>query len=150
MTPSCSEPLRLDSLEEKNCYACWAFYKEQHNVIEKPLPSAQSAVQVATVRGYSGRQDWTARSQAYLPNFSRPIQLCLSQYDRGELNAEEAAATTISEYGAQIAALERKVGSLAMEIDLLKKTPRLRPESSSEPSFIISGPLPAGSNGGVR
>src|SRR5260363_186224 len=56
------------------------------------------------------------------------IQLCLSQYDRGELNAEEAAATTISEYGAQIAALERKVGSLAMEIDLLKKTPRLRPE----------------------
>src|SRR5260364_422223 len=72
MTPSCSEPLRLDSLEEKNCYACWAFYKEQHNVIEKPLPSAQSAVQVATVRGYSGRQDWTARSQAYLPNFSRP------------------------------------------------------------------------------
>src|SRR5260364_436349 len=62
------------------------------------------------------------------PNSADRIQLCLSQYDRGELNAEEAAATTISEYGAQIAALERKVGSLAMEIDLLKKTPRLRPE----------------------
>src|SRR5260364_184653 len=84
------------------------------------------------------------------PISANRIQLWLSQYDRGELNAEEAAATTISESGAKIAALERKVGSLAMEIDLLKKTTRLRPESSNKPSFIISGPLPAGSNGGVR
>src|SRR5260364_81314 len=52
------------------------------------------------------------------------IQLWLSQYDRGELNAEEATATTISEYEAQIAALERKVGPLTMEIDWFKKTPR--------------------------
>lgn len=78
------------------------------------------------------------------------IQLWLSQYDRGQLNAEEAAATTISEYEAEIAALERKVGQLTMEIDLLKKTPRRRPENSSETSSIISGPLPAQSNGGVR
>src|SRR5260364_148606 len=77
------------------------------------------------------------------------IQLCLSQYDRGELNAEEAAATTISEYGAQIAALERKVGSLAVQIDLLKKTPRFRPESSGGASANTGGPLPAGSDGGV-
>ena len=44
----------------------------------------------------------------------------MEQYDRGELDVEEAAATTISEYGAKIAALERKVGQLTMEIDLLK------------------------------
>jgi transposase len=78
------------------------------------------------------------------------IQLWLSQYDRGELNAEEAAATTISAYEAQIAALERKVGQLTMEVDLLKKTPRLRPEASSETSSIVSGPLGCLSNGGVR
>src|SRR5260364_109163 len=46
------------------------------------------------------------------------IQLCLSQYDRGELNAEEAAAITISEYEAKIAALERTVGQLTMEVGL--------------------------------
>src|SRR5260364_385326 len=96
--------------------------------------------------GKIGRRE-AKRTYQILANL---IQLWLSQYDRGELNDEEAAATTISEYGAKIAALERKVGPLTMEIDLLKKTPRLRPESSNEPSFIISGPLPAGSNGGVR
>jgi transposase len=32
------------------------------------------------------------------------IQLWLSQYDGGELSAEEAAATTISDYEAKIAA----------------------------------------------
>ncbi len=81
------------------------------------------------------------------------IQLWLSQYDRGELNAEESAATTISEYEVKMAesrAAYDGVGQLTMEIDLLKKTPRLRPENSSETSSIISGPLPAGSNGGAR
>ncbi len=78
------------------------------------------------------------------------IQLWLSQYDRGELNAEEAAATTISEYEAKIAALERKVGQLTMEVDLLKKTPQRPLGASSETSSIISGPLSAQSGGGVR
>jgi transposase len=78
------------------------------------------------------------------------IQLWLSQYDRGELNAEEAAATTISEYEAKIAALERKVGQLTMEVDLLKKTPRRPIDLSSDTSSIISGPLAAQPDGGVR
>jgi transposase-like protein len=78
------------------------------------------------------------------------IQLWLSQYDRGELNVEEAAATTISEYEAKIAALERKVGQLTMEIDLLKKTPRWRLETSSENCSIVSGPLVSAFDGGVK
>jgi transposase len=49
------------------------------------------------------------------------IQLWLAQHDRGELNAEEAAASTMAEYEAKIAALERKVGQLTMELDLVKK-----------------------------
>jgi len=49
------------------------------------------------------------------------IQMWLDQYDRGELDTEEAAASTIADYEAKIAALERKVGQLTMEVDLLKK-----------------------------
>ncbi len=78
------------------------------------------------------------------------IQLWLSQYDRGALNVEEAAATTITEYEAKIAALERKVGQLTMEADLLKKTLRLLAGLNSETSSIISGALPAQSDGGVK
>lgn len=49
------------------------------------------------------------------------IQKWLVQYDRGELNCEESAASLAAQYEAKIAALERKVGQLTMEIDLLKK-----------------------------
>jgi transposase-like protein len=49
------------------------------------------------------------------------IQLWLTQFDRGELNDEEAEASVIAEYEARIAALERKVGQLTMELDLAKK-----------------------------
>src|SRR5260364_193138 len=75
------------------------------------------------------------------------IQLWLSQYDRGVLNAEEATATTISEYEAQIAALERKVGPLTMEIDWFKKRhgDLSIPTASSHPSSAAPWPLhPAG------
>jgi transposase-like protein len=71
------------------------------------------------------------------------MQLWLTQFDRGELDAEEAAASTVAEYEAHIAALERKVGQLTMELDLLKKTHRLRLVSDNENSSIISGPRPA-------
>jgi transposase-like protein len=39
------------------------------------------------------------------------LQLWLSQYDRGDLNEQVAAATIVAEYEAKIAALERKSGS---------------------------------------
>jgi transposase-like protein len=77
------------------------------------------------------------------------IQLWLTQYDRGELNGEEGEASVLAEYEAKIAALERKVGQLTMELDLLKKTPRLRLVSSNENSSIISGPKAAPSEEGA-
>lgn len=49
----------------------------------------------------------------------------------------------VAEYEAKIAALERKVGQLTMEIDLLKKTSRLRLVSDSGTSSIVTGPRPA-------
>lgn len=49
------------------------------------------------------------------------MQMWLGQFDRGELDAEDAAASTVAEYEAHITASERKVGQLTMELNLLKK-----------------------------
>jgi hypothetical protein len=78
------------------------------------------------------------------------MQLWLTQFDRGELDVEEAAATTVAEYEAHIAALERKVGQLTMELDLLKKTPRLQLVAGNETSSIVSGPRPARFDGDAK
>jgi transposase-like protein len=62
------------------------------------------------------------------------VQLWLTQFDRGELNDEEAEASVIAEYEAHIAALERKVGQLTMELDLVKKLRASRsPEATRSP-----------------
>ncbi|WP_245502921.1 hypothetical protein [Rhizobium ruizarguesonis] len=61
------------------------------------------------------------------------IQLWLTQFDRGEINDEEAEASLTAEYEAQIAALERKVGQLTMELDLIKKH-RQVPQTSAMPN----------------
>ncbi len=78
------------------------------------------------------------------------IQHWLTQYDQGELAIEDAQAETIAEYEAKVAALERKVGQLTMELDLLKKTPRPPVATNNEQSLIISGPLVAPSVGGAK
>lgn len=78
------------------------------------------------------------------------IQLWLTQYDRGELDGEEVEASVLSDYEAKIAALERKVGQLTMELDLLKKAPKLRRVTSNENSCIVSGPPAAPFDGGVK
>ena len=78
------------------------------------------------------------------------VQLWLTQYDRGDLDGEEIEASVLAEYEGKIAALERKVGQLTMELDLLKKTPRLRLVSDNENSSIISGPKAAPSGGDAK
>jgi len=67
--------------------------------------------------GIIGRRD-AQRSHNISANL---IQLWLTQFDRGELIDEEAEASVIAEHEARIAALERKVGQLTMELDLAKK-----------------------------
>lgn len=78
------------------------------------------------------------------------IELWLTQFDRGELTNEEAEASVIAEYEARIAALERKVGQLTMELDLVKKTPRPPTAADSGRSFIVSGPGAALLDGGAK
>jgi len=96
--------------------------------------------------GVIGRRD-AQRTYGVSANL---IQLWLNQFDRGELNNEEAEASVIAEYEAQIAALERKVGQLTMELDLVKKTPRKAIASDSGSSSIITGPRLAPSDGGAK
>jgi hypothetical protein len=52
---------------------------------------------------------------------SNLIQLWLAQFDRGEPSSDVAEASVIVDYEAKIAALERKVGQLTMELELAKK-----------------------------
>lgn len=78
------------------------------------------------------------------------IQHWLALYDRGELVSEEAEAAVLVEYQAKIAALERKVGQLTMELDLLKKTPAPQPVSNNASTCIISGPTASPFARGVK
>jgi transposase-like protein len=96
--------------------------------------------------GIIGRRD-AQRSHDISANL---IQLWLTQFDPGELTSEEAEASVIAGYEARIAALERKVGQLTMELDLVKKTPRMPTANTSGTSFMISGPGPAPSARGAK
>jgi transposase-like protein len=64
----------------------------------------------------------------------------LDKHRRGELAEDDQLAEQVHEYEAQIAALERKVGQLTMELDAVKKGLRVIPSTPSGPSSIISGP----------
>lgn len=71
----------------------------------------------------------------------------LGQFDRGELSQDLDEPTVAEERELTIAALQRKVGELTMQIDLLKKTPRRALARSNDPSLIITGPLADPSEG---
>ena len=60
------------------------------------------------------------------------------KFELGELTEELAQEEKVRDYEAKIASLERKIGQLVMEVDLLKKGGRARP--SAEPASIVSGP----------
>ena len=62
----------------------------------------------------------------------------IRKFEAGELNEELARADNVRDYEAKIASLERKIGQLVMEVDLLKKGARMQP--SGEPLSIVSGP----------
>lgn len=69
------------------------------------------------------------------------IRVWIAKYEAGEFDDDQAATAMLAEYEARIALLERKVGQLALENDLLKKT--LPPLQSRTDDFgsVISGPV---------
>ena len=63
----------------------------------------------------------------------------IRKFQAGELNEQLVRADNVRDYEAKIASLERKIGQLVMEVDLLKKGARVQP--SGEPLSIVCGPL---------
>jgi len=46
----------------------------------------------------------------------------LTQFDGGEFSNEEVEASVVADFGPKFAALEREVGQLTMELELVKKS----------------------------
>ena len=68
------------------------------------------------------------------------IRVWVEKYERGEFDDEAEAANFLEQYEARIAALERMVGRLALENELLKKASQaFRPPKDARPS-MITGP----------
>jgi transposase len=69
------------------------------------------------------------------------IRVWVEKYERGEFDSEMEAANLLEQYEARIAALERMVGRLALENDLLKRASQAsRPPKDAKPC-LITGPL---------
>ncbi len=68
------------------------------------------------------------------------LRIWVEKYEKGELTLDVQREEQIREYEQKIAALERKVGQLTMELDLVKKGLSLQPLPNGELSSIISGP----------
>ena len=67
------------------------------------------------------------------------LQLWIDKYRCGELSEDMERKERIREYEIKIAALERKVGQLTMEVDLLKKVQEGLRKKGVKPS-LVSGP----------
>lgn len=68
------------------------------------------------------------------------IRVWVGKYEAGAFNDEEKAADLLQEYEGRIAALERLVGRLTLENDLLKKAHDVSLRRSGATSSIITGP----------
>lgn len=68
------------------------------------------------------------------------LQIWIDKFQQGHLTDDRVGEEKRRDQDATIAALERKVGRLVMEIDVLKK---LQPAilKSAEPPCVISGPV---------
>ena len=68
------------------------------------------------------------------------IRVWIEKFEAGAFDEDQEAASSLRAYQAKIAALERKVGQLTMELDLLKKGQRFARRPRSGSSSIVSGP----------
>ena len=66
------------------------------------------------------------------------IRIWVDKYEAGAFDEDAEAASTIQEYEAQIAALERLVGKQALELEFLTGIPHMEP---SQPVECGSKPL---------
>lgn len=73
------------------------------------------------------------------------LRIWVRKYEAGELTSGGPPKVDRRAYEAKIASLERKVGQLTMELDLLKKGLSSARRARGAPSSVVSGPKPAAS-----
>jgi transposase-like protein len=77
------------------------------------------------------------------------LRTWVTKYEAGEFAGDGPVRPDRRAYEAKIAGLERKVGQLTMELDLLKKGLRSARRASGGSSSVVSGPKPAASEPGA-
>ena len=77
------------------------------------------------------------------------VHYWLKKYHAGELSLDLQREEQLVETDQHIAALERKVGQLTWELDLLNRGRIAAPATSSGRSLIISGPVVSAPSGDV-
>ena len=77
------------------------------------------------------------------------LPIWIKKYEAGELTQEVHLQEQVSEYEARIGALERKIGQLTMELDVMKKRALIQLSNQSARPSIISGSGASPSDGGV-
>ena len=78
------------------------------------------------------------------------IRIWVEKAEAGALDQDMASAELLSEYDAQIAALERLVGRQALEIEFLKGAQKKARSPRSGPTSVTAGPAASPSSGGAR
>ena len=73
----------------------------------------------------------------------------MRKHEAGELAGGRPVTQDRRAYEAKIAGLERKVGQLTMELDLLKRGLSSARRARGAPSSLVSGPKPAASGPGA-
>ena len=68
------------------------------------------------------------------------IRVWIAKYEAGEFDDEQVQGDLLARYEARIAELERKVGQLVMENDLLEKTRPSVERPSGATSSVVIGP----------
>src|SRR6516164_2113590 len=69
------------------------------------------------------------------------IKIWVAKSEAGGLDSDTAAADVLAEYEARIAALERLVGKLALENEVVKGVSQHRCETKSSRTSIVAGTL---------
>src|SRR6266513_3988473 len=69
------------------------------------------------------------------------IKIWVAKYEAGGLDSDTAAADVLADYEARIAALERRVGKLALENEFLKGASRHVRQPRSASTSVIAGPV---------
>ena len=77
------------------------------------------------------------------------LRIWVKRYEAGEFGGDGPIRPDRRAYEAKVAGLERKVGQLTMELDLLNKGLRSARRASGGSSSVVSGPKPAASEPGA-